>query len=123
MINNDRIVPIQKCDFLTMIGIILTLQDVTYHPLLSLSAEGDFVVPANGIMLANQPVKTMDIRNSVTEATVYFVADPHFEGISINGTKAELETEIKADGITLYSAVIASGAVTVSAISPIEDEE
>ena len=44
MINNDRIVPIQKIDFLSMIGTILTLHGTSYAVLAASDVEGTFSV-------------------------------------------------------------------------------
>ena len=127
MINNDRIVPIQKMDLLTMIGTILTLHGTTYAVLASSTVEGDFSVTGSGAAgnkLANQPVKTLDFASGVTGGTVYFVAAYDYEGITVAGAPATIadgSATVKADGATLYSAVLASGEVTISAVSPVAE--
>ena len=44
MINTQRIVPIQKVDFLTLIGTVMTLANVSYSVLASSDIDGDFTV-------------------------------------------------------------------------------
>ena len=124
MINKDRIVPIQKTDYLTMIGTILALHGTSYGVLAATNVEGDFSVTgtgAAGTKLANEPVKTLDFASGVTGGTVYFVASFDYVGITVAGAAATIadgSAEVKADGISLYTAVLASGEVTITAISP-----
>lgn len=121
MINNDRIVPIVKMDLLSMIGTVLTLVGTTYTVLPATGVEGDFEVEAAGTYLANQPVKKLNFADGVATATIYFVAGYAFEGITVNGAEATIadgSAEIKPDGVTLYTAALASGAITVTAITP-----
>lgn len=128
MVNNDRIVPIQKIDFLSMVGIVLNIASVSYGILEAKNVEGDFEVTGTGAAgnkLANQPVKTLDIKTGVTGATVYFVPAFDFEGIKVAGSaptfaNGSLENDdVHADGITMYKAVLASGEVTLTAVAPI----
>lgn len=117
MINKDRIVPIQKVDFLSLIGIVLNITSVDYAVLESSDIEGDFIVESADTYLANQPVKSLDF-GAVESATVYFVPDYAFDGFKIGGEKVTVEAEIRADGVSLYKAELAEGAVTVTAVSP-----
>lgn len=122
MINNDRIVPIQKIDFLSLIGTIMTLANVTYTTLQTSSIDGEFNVTGSGAagnLLANQPVQTLDFETGVTSATVYFVAAYDFSGFTINNVAVTPTGTVQPDGITLYKAVLGSGAVTVTAVTPI----
>ena len=124
MINNDRIVPIQKIDFLSMIGTILTLHGTSYAVLAASDVEGTFSVTGSGAAgnkLAAQPVKSLDFASGVTSGTVYFVAAYDYAGITVNGSTSygNDSATVKADGITLYKAVLSSGDVTVTAITPI----
>ena len=126
MINKDRIVPIQKVDFLTIVGIILAIAGVSYAILKAATVAGDFKVTGTGDAgnkLADQPVKTLDFASGVTAGTVYFCAAYDFKGITVNGAEAYADgsATIKADGITLYKAVLADSAVTVTAVSPMAD--
>lgn len=119
MINKDRIIPIQKCDFLSMIGIIMFMADVSYTIAESLDAEGNFSItesPESGTaILCNEPVKTLEIADGVA-GTVYFVPANSFTEINLAG--AAVEADVHADGITFYKAVVTSGSVSVTAVTP-----
>lgn len=128
MVNNDRIVPIQKIDYLSMIGTILTIANVSYGVLAASTIEGAFSVTGSGAAgnkLANQPVQTLDFASGVTGGTVYFVAAYDFAGITVAGTAATIDSDgldiddVQTDGITLYKAVLSSGEVTISAVTPV----
>lgn len=130
MINNDRIVPIHKIDYLSMIGTILGIGGTSYAILASTDVEGTFEVTGSGAAgnkLANQPVKTLDFKTGVTSGTVYFVAAYDFEGIKVAGAaptfaSASLDNDdVLHDGITLYKAVLGSGEVTLTAVTPIAE--
>ena len=122
MINNDRIVPIVKVDFLSMIGTVLNLIGTSYTVLDTTSIEGDFSVTEDaGTYLANQPVKTLDFADGVSASTVYFVAGFDYAGFTVNGAAATLaagSAEVAPDGITLYKAVLATGEITISVLTP-----
>ena len=125
MINNERIVPIQKVDYLSMIGTVLTLASVSYNVLEASDILGTFSVTgtgAVGTLLANQPVQSLDFASGVTSGTVYFIAAYDFEGFTVAGETATMGTDsvdVQPDGITLYKAVLGTGEVTVTAITPI----
>lgn len=125
MINNDRIVPVQKIDLLSLLGTVLGLIGTSYSVLASSDVEGTFSVTGTGAagnLLANQPVKTLDFASGVTSGTVYFVAAYDFAGITVAGaaaTIAEGSATVEPDGVTLYKAVLSSGSVTVSAVTPV----
>ena len=125
MINNDRIVPIQKIDFLSMIGTILTLHGTSYAVLAASDVEGTFSVTGSGDAgnkLASQPVKSLDFASGVTAGIVYYVADYGYEGITVAGSAATIadgSASVKADGITLYKAALASGEVTITTVTPV----
>lgn len=119
MINNERIVPIQVVDLLSMYGLILALTlDAAPTALAASDTDGDFVVSENSAtLIANEPVKTLNFGEDVTAGTVYFVAAFGFTGFSVNGTAVETAgAEIEADRRTLYSATLADGAVTIAKI-------
>lgn len=124
MVNDDRIVPIQKIDLLSMYGTVLTIGNVTFSVLDSADIEGNFSVPgkgAAGIFLANQPVQSLDFPSGVTGGTVYFVPGYDYSGFTVAGaaaTMGEDSAEVAPDGVTLYKAVLASNTVTVSAVTP-----
>lgn len=119
MINQDRIVPITAVDLLTMYGLVLALSaDTAPTALEATDTEGNFAVTTNNVtLLANEPVKTLDFGTAATAGTVYFVAAYDYAGFSINGTAiATTGATVNADGRTLYSATLASGAVTIAKI-------
>lgn len=125
MINNDRIVPVQKIDFLSLIGTVLGLNGTSYAVISATDIEGDFEVTGSGAAgnkLANQPVKTLDFKSGVTSGTVYFVAAYDYAGIKVAGTAATIadgSVTVQPDGITLYKAVLSSGEVAISAVTPV----
>ena len=130
MINNDRIVPIQKQDLITMYGTIINLitQSVgedTIPVLEASTVDGAFSVTGTGdagVKLANQPVQSLDFASGVTAGTVYFVAAYDFAGITVAGaaaTFAEGSATVNPDGATLYTATLDSGTVTIAAVSPV----
>lgn len=127
MVNEHRIVPIMKIDFLSMIGTILTLNSTSFAVLAASDVEGTFQATGSGAagnFLANQPVKTLDFASGVTSGTVYFVCAYDFKGITVNSAAATIDdsglalSALKKDGITLYKAVLGSGEVTLSAVTP-----
>lgn len=129
MVNFDRIVPITKTDYLTMIGTILNIADIAPDILAAKTVEGAFSVSVSGPCLCNQPVKTLDFPGiSATGGPVYFVAAHDFEGITLAGEAATIDDgglgldDIRKDGVTLYTATLADGEVTIAAVSPILDE-
>lgn len=122
MINNDRIVPIQKIDLLSMIGTVLNLIGTSYSVLETDDVLGDFTVEASGAagnLLANQPVKTLNFADGVTSGTVYFVAAYDFAGFQIDGTAVTATGDVQPDGVSLYKAVLADSAVTVTSVTPV----
>ena len=128
MVNKDRVVPVQNVDFLSLIGTVLTLIGTSYSVLESPDVEGNFVSAATGSVgnvLCNQPVKSLALAAGATSATVYFVCDYDFQGIKVGTSDATLASAslsyaaLAKDGITLYKAVLATGEITISAVTPI----
>ena len=124
MINKDRIVPIEKCDYLSMIGTIMKLAGTSFS-VINGDVVGNFDVTGSGAAgnkLANQPVRSIDFKSGVTSGTVYFVPDYAFEGIKVAGSAATISgisiANVKKDGVTLYTAALSSGTVTIAEISP-----
>ena len=116
MINNDRIVPVTQTDLLSLYGLILK-QDSANAAMTVLQAgtvDGDFTVDSTGIKIANQPVKSVNF--TAESGTLYFVAGYDYEGFKVNGVAVTVAAEISADAKTLYKAVLASGAVTVTQV-------
>lgn len=121
MLNNERIVPIKVIDRLSAIGEILALTSVSYSVLKADTVTGDFTAAEAGTYLANQPVKSFNFGSGVSSGTVYFIADYGYKGFSLNGTaKATTGATVKADGVSLYKAVFADNAITITALTPDE---
>ena len=127
MINKDRVIPIQKIDYLSMIGTILALIGTSYEKLPATDVLGNFEVTGSGAvgnLLADQPVQTLDFGSGVTSATVFFVADYSFQKITVNGAAATISDSgvavnaVENDAVTLYKAVYADSTVTITAITP-----
>lgn len=123
MINTNRIVPITKCDLISMYGLIL-LQNSSNSGLAKLTAldvEGDYQIKTNSaVLIADQPVKSVDIdatASSVSAATIYFVPAFDYAGFTVDGaaaTIADNDVVVNPDGHTLYKAVLSSGTVTIT---------
>lgn len=124
MVNYDRIVPITKIDYLSMIGTSMKLAGTSFAVLGAADVEGNFSATGTGDIgnkLANQPVKTLNFASGVTAAVVYFVAAYDFAGFTVNGAAATMgsgSATVKKDGVTLYTATLGSGEVTVAAVTP-----
>ena len=116
MINTNRIIPIQAIDRLSAIGEIMTLAEKEYTAVAADDIEGDFTVSGTGTSLLNQAAKKINFTGA--SGTVLFVPGYSWEGFEVNGAAVESEGEITADCTTLYKAVLASGAVTVTQITP-----
>lgn len=121
MINSDRIVPVTATDLITLYGLILK-QDTTNNSTLAalnpLDVEGDFKITSGSApLLASQPAKSIDIdatASSVSAATIYFVPAYDYKGFTIDGVAITPTGTVTADGSTLYKAVLATGAVTIT---------
>lgn len=125
MINKNQIIPVTATDLLTLLGTVMAIgqQSLAAVPtaLDPLNAEGDFQVTTNsGLYLASAPVKSLDFdatASSVSAGTVYFIPTYDYEGFSIDGAAVTTAgAEVKADGCTLYKAVLSSGTVTISKV-------
>lgn len=122
MINNDRIVPIQKIDLLSMYGTILNFgalatQSDAPTVLAANTIEGDFSIEDDGIYIANQPVKTIDFTSGVS-GVVYFVAAYNYAGMTVDGSAVAPTGAVNPDGATLYQATISSGSITIKTVTP-----
>ena len=121
MINKDRIVPVVATDLISLYGVIL-LQDSNNSGLAKLDPVemGKFSVEDNSAkLLASEPVKSIDIdatASSVSAATIYFVPAFDYEGFSIDGAAITPTGTVVADGNSLYKAVLATGAVTITKV-------
>lgn len=121
MINKDRIVPVQATDLLSLYSVILA-QDSNNSSLEKLSANeiGEFQITANSkLYIADEPVKSIDIdatASSVSATSVYFVPAYDYAGFTIDGVAVTPTGSVVADGHTLYKAVLATGAITITKI-------
>ena len=121
MINKDRIVPVQATDLLSLYSVILA-QDSNNSSLEKLSAKeiGEFQITANSkLYIADEPVKSIDIdatASSVSATSVYFVPAYDYAGFTIDGVAVTPTGSVVADGHTLYNAVLATGAITITKI-------
>lgn len=122
MINTDRIVPVTAVDLISLYGLILK-QNSNNSGLVALDATnpGEFEVAssAGSLLIADEPVASLDFASGYSAGTVYFVPAYDYVGFSINGTAvtpAEGSVDVNADGRTLYKAVLGSGDVTITQV-------
>ena len=124
MINESRIVSPIATDLLSLYGVILA-QNSNNSGLAKLAASsaGVFKITTNSaVLLANEPAKTIDFdttASSVTAGTVYFVPAYDYEGFTIDGVKedpADGSVDVEKDGASLYKAVLATGAITITKV-------
>ena len=123
MINSNRIVPVTATDLLSLYGVILK-QDTTNNSSLAkldaLDTAGDFQIKSGSApLLASEPVATCDIdatASSVSTCTFYFVPAYDYKGFSIDGVAVTPTGTVEADGRTLYKAVLATGAITITKV-------
>jgi len=121
MINEDRIVSVTKTDLLSLYGVILKAANVDVAKL-DATATGTFKISSaltTDYVLADEPVKSLDIASTVTSASIYFVPAYDFEGFTVGGASATIASasvDVDADGNTLYLAVLADGEITVSKV-------
>ena len=124
MVNKDFIIPVTKTDLLSLYGTVLTIANVSFA-IAACTVEGECDVTGSGAagnFLANGPVKSIDFKSGVTGGTVYFIPAYDYDGIKVAGAAATMASEsvdVDAEGATLYKAVLSSGEVTISAVTPI----
>lgn len=122
MINTDRIVPVTATDLISLYGLILKQDTTNNSSLAKLEADdmGEFQIKSGSApLLANEPAKKIDIdatASSVSSCTVYFVPAYDYEGFTIDGSAVTPTGTVKADGNTLYKAVLATGAITITQV-------
>lgn len=119
MINTDRIVPVQVIDLVSLYGLILKM-DSDNADLAALDATdpGIFEVTSSDgdLLLAAEPVETLDFGEGVSSATVYFVPAHDYAGFTIEGVAATPTGDVNPDGRTLYKAVLGSGSITITQV-------
>lgn len=120
MINNNRIVPVQATDLISLYAVILK-QDTTNNSTLAkvdaANAEGDFAITAASTpLICSEPAKSIDLAAAVTAATVYFVPAYNYKGFTLAGVATTPTGTVDADGATLYKAVLATNAVTITKV-------
>lgn len=115
MINTDRIVPVLATDLITLYGTIMKLAGTSVTAVQA-DTPGEFALTSgSGNLLAAEPVKTLDFGSGVTSAVVYFVPAYDYAGFTVAGAAVTPSGDaVNADGATLYTATLASGAVTIA---------
>lgn len=126
MINLKNIIPVVKMDLLSLIGTILAIANVSFQiAVASVAGEVDITGSgAAGNFLANGPVKEIDFKSGVTGATVYFIPAYDYTGIKVAGAAATMASDsvdVIAESANLYKAVLSSGEVTITAVTPVID--
>lgn len=117
MINTDRIVPITAVDLISMYGLILTQNNATLAKVSSGTVDGQFKITAAATpLIADEPVQTVDFASGVTAATLYFVPAYDYAGFTLADVAVTPTGAVEADGRTLYKAVLADGAVTITKV-------
>ena len=122
MINKDRIVPVQATDLLSLYGLILKMDsnNSTLAKRDALDVDGNFKVTSGSApLLCSQPAETIDIdatASSVSSATIYFVPAYDYKGFTIDGSAVTPTGSVDADGVTLYKAVLSTGAITITKV-------
>lgn len=119
MINTERIVPVQATDLVTLYGTMMKLAGTSVTAVQATNPGVFNLTSGSGNLLAAEPVKTLDFGADVSSAVVYFVPAYDFEGFSIAGTAvtpAEGSATVNPDGVTLYTATLSTGAVTIAQV-------
>lgn len=118
MINTDRIVPVQAVDLISLYGLIL-LQNSSNADLTAVQATdpGIFeITEASDPLIAAEPIETCDFGEDVTAATLYFVPAYNYTGFTLNGVATTPTGDVEPDGRSLYKAVLASSAITITKV-------
>lgn len=119
MINTERIVPVQATDLITLYGTMMKLAGTSVTAVQATNPEEFKLTSGSGNLLAAEPVKTLDFGIGVTSAVVYFVPAYDYEGFSIAGTAvtpAAGSAAVNPDGVTLYTATLSSGTITIAQV-------
>lgn len=117
MINQDRIVPVMATDLITLYGLIMKQTVATLAKVDAATSDGKFdIASASTPLIASEPVKVCNFGESVSTATLYFVAALDYIGFTVNGTEVIPTGDVVADGSTLYKAELSGGAVAISKV-------
>lgn len=120
MINSNRIVPVTKTDLITLYANILTIAGTTVTKVDANDASGVFEISeGSGNLIASEPVNSCDFGEDVTAAVLYFIPGYDYAGFSIAGTAVTPESgsvDVDPDGVTLYTATLADGGVTIAQV-------
>lgn len=117
MINENRIVPITATDLLSMIGVVFGIVGTSIAKVDASNDLGDFAIESgSGNLLASEPVRSFDFGADVSAVNVYFIPTYDYVGFSIAGTAVEASGDVNPDGKTLYKAVLADSAVTITKV-------
>ena len=117
MINSNRIVPVVKVDLLTLYGNIMKLAGTSVSDVQAYEPGVFSVASGSGNKIAAEPVKSFDFASGVSSMTVYFIAAYDYEGFKVHGTAVTtLGADVVADGVTLYTATLSSGDVTIAKV-------
>lgn len=116
MINNDRIVPVQKVDYLTLVSQILDIAQVSVTKLAA-SEVGKFSQTTNSAtVICAEPVDSFNFGSSVTAATVYFVAGYGFAGFTKTGATLTVTGTVDTESVQLYKATLSTNALTIAKV-------
>lgn len=128
MINDDRIVPVQKIDLLSLYYTIINANresDEPFNVLRPNTVKGNFAIDEDGTYFANQPVKSIDIANGDLSWYVYFVPAYDYVGFTVGGQAAiisnegsEISAVVQPDGVSLYLATMGDYGVYIRRLSP-----
>ena len=116
MINNNRIVPVQRIDLLSLYVTMLKMAGHDFDLLSAATIDGQFEIPsdASGALFANQPVKSVELGTAKSLA-MYFVADYSFSGFTADGVAVPVTgDDIVPDACTLYYAASDVGGITIT---------
>lgn len=116
MINNDRIIPITKVDYLTLISQVLDIASVSVTKLAA-AGIGKFEQDTNSAtVLCAEPVDSFNFGSSVTAATVYFVAGYGFAGFTKTGATLTVTGTVDTESVQLYKATLSTNALTIAKV-------
>lgn len=115
MINTNRIVPIEKVDYLTLVSQVLDIAQVSATKLAG--ANGVFAQDTNSAtVICDEPIKSLNFGSSVTAATVYFVPDYDYAGFTKTGATLTITGTVDTQGVQLYEATLSTNALTIAKV-------